>query len=349
MPIDANQLPVSVVGSSQSLTASGLRLVEVVDADGYGYVDFKLDGRAVGWDYDPATDSVRLVAANGDAVPLARAGDYWRWQVAPGDLRSASVAPGSTFATTGHVVVERVAGGDPATNPPLRWASRSFAVQIERKLGFSPDQVAGLELWLDAYDLASLANGAPVSSWPDRSPYGRVASEATNAPTKQTDGSGRPLVLFDGSNDVLATSWAQFGDPCTLFVAAQADSADGTVRGIVQVGGTNGARLAFNSSNLKGISGTDTADTSLPALDTPFVGTVTKAASGNVTVRRNLDAAVSQASSAAVTDGTVQVGDTAADSPAACRVYEVAVYSSVLAAAEQARIVRALMKKWGVA
>jgi len=347
MPIDANALTVSVYGSNQNLVSTGLRVQEVVDADGLGYVDFEVDGRLLGWDYASATDTVSLVASNGDSVALTRAGDYWRWTVAPGDLRVAGTAPGSSTTATCNIVVERVTGGDPVTNAPSRWASRPFTVTVERRIGFSPDSVAGLALWLDAYDLLGTAAGGSVTSWDDRSVYDRDASEATNAPTRQADGTGRPLVLFDGTNDVLATAWNQFGDPSTVFLAGQIDSYDATVRAFVQVGSTNGVRIAFDNANLKGVTGSDVANTSLPALDTPFVATATKTAGGAVTIQRNLVAAVSQASAAAVTDGTVQIGDTAADSPAAVRIYELLVFDSVLSAPDQARIQRYLMKKWG--
>lgn len=347
MPIDANHLEVKAYGSSQSVVSQGLRVQQVVDADGLGYVDFELGGRPVGWDYDSTTDTVRMVATNGQSVSLTRKGDYWRWTVDPDDLGTGATAPGSSVARTCNVVVERTTGGDPVTNPPMRWTSRAFSVTLERQIGFSPDSVSGLGLWLDSYAHAAAADASAVASWDDYSLYDRDVSEATNTPTKRSDGQGRPYVLFDGSNDLLATSWAQFTAPCTVFVAGQIDSFDATVRGVVQVGGTNGVRIAFDSSNLKAVSGSDVANTSLPSLDTPFVATATKVAAGAVTIQRNLVTAVSQASTAAVTAGTVQICDTAADQPAAFALYELLVYDTVLAAADQARIQRYLMKKWG--
>ncbi len=347
MPIDANAIAVRVYGSSQSLTSQGLRVQQIVDADGLGYVDFEVGGRPLGWDYSSATDTVRLVDTDGHSVALTRVGDYWRWAVDPDDFGSASTPPGGTAARTCNVVVERTAGADPVTNPPQRWSSRPFALSIERQVGFSPDSIAGLGLWLDAYSLVSTADAASVASWDDKSIYDRDVSEATNQPTKRSDGQGRPYVLFDGSNDLLTTSWAQFAAPCTVFVAGQIDSYDATVRAFVQVGGSNGVRIAFDNANLKGASGADIADTSLPSLDTPFVATASKVAGGAVTIQRNLVAAVSQASAAAVTAGTVQIADTTADAAAAVGVYEILVYDSVLSSADQARVQRYLMKKWG--
>ncbi len=347
MAIEGNALGVKVYGSAQSVVSQGLRVQQVVDSDGLGYVDFDLAGREVGWDYASATDTVRMVSSLGQSVALTRVGDFWRWTVDPDDLGTGSTAPGGTASRTCNIVVERTVGADPVTNPPMRWSSRPFALSVERQIGFSPDSVAGLELWLDAYSLVATSDAAAVASWDDKSIYDRDVSEATNQPTKRTDGQGRPYVLFDGTNDLLTTNWAQFTAPTTVFVAGQIDSYDATVRGFVQVGGTNGVRIAFDNTNLKGVTGADVANTSLPALDTPFVATASKVAGGAVTIQRNLVAAVSQASAAAVTAGTVQVADTAADSAAAVAVYELLVYNTVLAAADQARVQRYLMKKWG--
>lgn len=349
MAIEGNALGVKVHGSAQSVVSQGLRVQQVVDSDGLGYVDFELAGREVGWDYASSTDTVRMVSSLGHSVSLSRVGDFWRWTVDPDDLGTGSTAPGGTASRTCNIVVERTVGADPVTNPPMRWSSRTFSVSVERQIGFSPDSIAGLELWLDAYSLVATADAASVASWDDKSIYDLDVSEATNQPTKRTDGQGRPYVLFDGTNDLMATNWAQFTAPNTVFLAGQIDSYDATVRGFVQVGGTNGVRIAFDNANLKGVTGADVANTSLPALDTPFVATASKVAGGAVTIQRNLVTAVSQASAAAVTAGTVQVADTAADSPAAVAVYELLVYNTVLAAADQARVQRYLMKKWGAA
>lgn len=352
MAIKPNYLTVSVYGSSTtSLIGNGLQVSQTVDADGLGYVDFKVDGRALGWDYDGGTtDRVELIDQDtGDVVALTRAGDYFRWTMNPDDLRGAGVEPGSTFSRSCRIVVTRTTGGDTASNAPGRWESEAFTVTVDRGIGFSPDLISGLVLHLDAYDFIDTASSTAVSSWEDRSKYGRDVSQGTgaNQPTVTFDGTGRPHLLFDGSNDELDTVWAQYGDPCTVIVAAQIDSADATTRGIVQVGGTGGVRIGFNSSNLKVLTGSDSQNTTLPSLDTPFVAAATKAASGDAKVQLNLNAQVTATSTQAVTDGTVQIGKTAADSAAAIRVYEVIVYDSVISAENIARVVRALMKKWG--
>lgn len=54
--------------------------------------------------------------------------------------------------------------------------------------GFSPASVAGLALWLDASDAATITTATGVSSWADKSGGGRTATQATGSaqPTVQT-------------------------------------------------------------------------------------------------------------------------------------------------------------------
>lgn len=347
MAIEAGYILAYVWGSTQTLSTQGLKVPQVVDADGAGVIYFKLDGTAVGWDYDGGTtDRAELIADNGDVIDLTRVGDRWAWTVTPDDLRGPLTAPGSESSEiVCQFVVTRTTAGSTVTNAPTRWESKKFNVTLDRSIGFSPDKIAGLQLWLDAYSITEAA-GAVVTTWDDKSVYDRDVTEATNKPTRQTDGTGRPYLDFDGTNDLLASVWDQFGDPTTLIIVGKIDTYDATVRGFVQVGGTGGVRIAFDNANLKGISGADVANTSLPALDTPFVAVATKAASGDVTIQKGLAAAVTTVSVQAVTDGTVTIGDTAADSPADCQLYEVIVYDTVLSAENIARNVRSLQKKW---
>lgn len=352
MAIEANFLTVYVKNSeSSSLAVQGLRVAQIVDADGLGYVDLRVIGTHLGWDYDGGTtDRVELVSDTGDVITLTRVGDYFRWTVTPEDLRGGENEPGDTFTSVCQVVVTRTTSGDTAANAPGRWTSREFTVTVDRKIGFSPDKIAGLQAWFDGYSFVADAAGTLEASWDDKSVYDRDLAQGTgaNQPAKQTDGKGRPHLLFDGSNDQLDTAWVQFGDPCTVFVVAQIDSYDATTRGLVQVGGTGGVRIAFNSSNIKVLTGSDSANDTLPALDTTFVACATKAASGDAKISVNLGSQQTASSTQAVTDGLLGIGKTAADSAAACRIYEVVVYDTVLSSEDRARVTRYLMKKWGV-
>jgi len=79
---------------------------------------------------------------------------------------------------------------------------------------FSPSQISGLTVWLDASQISGLNNNDPVTTWTDLSGNGNNATQATGSqkPTYKTSGlNGRPVVLFDGVDDKLAT--AAFSSP----------------------------------------------------------------------------------------------------------------------------------------
>jgi hypothetical protein len=350
--IDANMVPVKIWNSNSSLPDKGIRINQFVDAASLVKFRFQLDLASVG--IDPATgDEAELVCENGDVVVLTRNGDYWDWDLQPDDLRAPAIAPGSSQKLKCQIVFTRTASNDPVANQPKRVATDFFNVQVNRQVGFSPDKIAGLVAWYDAYDFISTTSGTAVAQWNDKSAFKRHLTQSTgaNQPTVGFDGAGRPFLLFDGTNDQLETAWVQFGLASTIVCAFQIDTSDPGARGVVQVGGTNGARLAFTSAAVRGISGSDTASTGYATLDTTIVGTVTKAASGNVSVQVStsqsaLGSATSQASTAAVTPDSIQVGDTDADTAANVRIHELAVFSSVVGANDLARIQRALLMKW---
>lgn len=339
------QLTVKLRGETSSFVSAGLIVPQAVDADaiaGDGIL-FDVKGEDFGWWYNSSTDTVLIVTTDGFSEALTRYGDYFQWIIGANDLGSPATAPGASVSKTARIVVERLTAG--AGTAITRLESQSFALTIERARAFSPQSIDGLVLWVDAYDLTE-AVAAVIASWDDKTLFERDMDEATNKPTRRNTGAGRPYALFDGSNDLLTSVLADLGTACTIAFAGFIDTYDATVRGVVQVGGTNGARLAFDNANLKGISGSDIANTTLPSLDTWFVGIVTKTASGAITVQKGTAAAVSAASSAAVTAGAVVMADTPADAAAAIGAGELCVYNSVLTAAQINSLVRYLQTKW---
>lgn len=95
---------------------------------------------------------------------------------------------GGTTATT-----TSTGGGGSGGGPPVSCSAGTNG----------PVPCTGLELWLDATDVAEGA----VTSWPDKSPAQHVLSQdtATARPiaTKTPGLNGRPLVEFDGVDDAL--------------------------------------------------------------------------------------------------------------------------------------------------
>lgn len=83
-------------------------------------------------------------------------------------------------------------------------------------IGFTPDKVSGLNLWLDASDAATLLqssggsaatlDGDPVGQWRDKSLNANHASQSdgTKKPSLKTAiQNGKSIVRFDGVNDFL--------------------------------------------------------------------------------------------------------------------------------------------------
>lgn len=87
---------------------------------------------------------------------------------------------------------------------------------------FSPTDIAGLQLWLDASQIAGLNDGDAVATWADVSGNGRDVTQAsaTARPTYQTaEVNGLPVVRCDGVDDFLATaSSIVAAQPVTVFL-----------------------------------------------------------------------------------------------------------------------------------
>ncbi|HEB26682.1 hypothetical protein LCGC14_1923580 [marine sediment metagenome] len=98
---------------------------------------------------------------------------------------------------------------------------------------FLPSDIAGLQLWLDANDSATLfqdaakttaaGNGDVVGAWADKSGQGNDATQATTSkkPTRQ-DGiiGGLPVVRGDAGDDYLATNTGALTAE-TIFIVAK--------------------------------------------------------------------------------------------------------------------------------
>lgn len=80
-------------------------------------------------------------------------------------------------------------------------------------LSFTP------KLWLDASAITGLNDGDSVTTWSDLSGNGKDATGTTNKPTYKKDiFSGKPIVRFDGSNDVMTGSAWSFTSMTLLMV-----------------------------------------------------------------------------------------------------------------------------------
>lgn len=93
----------------------------------------------------------------------------------------------------------------PTPNTNLFGISSGFS--FSQSAAWTPAQLPGLALWLDAADASTITlNGSTVSQWNDKSGNNRHASQATaaNQPTRTLNGlGGRTVLTFDGVNDFL--------------------------------------------------------------------------------------------------------------------------------------------------
>ena len=85
----------------------------------------------------------------------------------------------------------------------------SSAQALLRPVRFSPRSISGLKLWLEADRITGLNDSDPVGTWSDLSGNGNHATQGTAAAKplyKMGILNGRPVVRYDGTDDVMALS-----------------------------------------------------------------------------------------------------------------------------------------------
>lgn len=138
---------------------------------------------------------------------------------------------------------------------------------------FTPEKGRGLKWWLRA-DTVAGADGDAIGTWSDQSPAGMNATQSTGANKpllKLNIVNGYPVLRFDGSNDVLATSAPVVaGKQGTFIVACRMTTAQNC--GVLSNGNlaSNGmAILPQYSGNTKQVvRGTKAIDASATSRDT---------------------------------------------------------------------------------
>lgn len=94
---------------------------------------------------------------------------------------------------------------------PFRRRSQTAMQQGGGGTAFSPTDIAGLQLWLDASQITGLNDGDAVATWPDVSGFARDFSQSTASrkPVFKTNQRGSlPAVLFDGADDYLTATFS---------------------------------------------------------------------------------------------------------------------------------------------
>lgn len=224
----------------------------------------------------------------------------------------------------------------------------SQAVMISQKIasgggGFSPSDLTGLKLWLKA-DALALSDTDPVSTWTDSSGSGNDATGTSTARPLYRTGiiGGKPAVRFDGSNDILTTTYV-FAHTYTIFVAYNRST-----NCPVGAGGIGGTGMLWRSALIWSDVSQPTANLS----STPFTGAwsyiaVTFSGLTNGAWLNGSNILSSSASPSSDSTAAFQLGNSF-DGYSSCDIAEVIVYNSVLGTTDRQSVEGYLHTKYGI-
>jgi hypothetical protein len=142
-------------------------------------------------------------------------------------------AGGGTF-TPPSVVLTTATPKLPFTYTPASTGNKTISVTNDRGLPnppslaftalvpFLPSNIAGLQAWYKISSL-SLANNAPVTSWPDSSGNARNLSVTNQPPIFKTAQTlnGKAAINFNGTNQGLKSAFIGTNEPLTVFVVGR--------------------------------------------------------------------------------------------------------------------------------
>jgi mannose/cellobiose epimerase-like protein (N-acyl-D-glucosamine 2-epimerase family) len=183
-------------GWHKSVDSQGKTIRSDVEPYGYSFAIFGLS---------------HAYRVTGDTAFLKAALDTWRLNVWRG--RKAARRAAGTVADRAVTLNDgRDSIASPTASPTVS-PTVSVAV-LPAVTGLAPDKIAGLTLWLDASDAATLVDSDGdgfLNTWRDKSATGHIVrAPSTDQQPKLADG-----VTFDGSNDVL-----EIADAADLNLAA---------------------------------------------------------------------------------------------------------------------------------
>lgn len=128
-----------------------------------------------------------------------------------------------------------------------------------------PTDISGCSLWLDADDIDTLfkdttaatpvsVDGDSVAYWADKvGGQDVIQATASARPTYRISiQNGKPMIYFDGGDDLLSQVNRTYTAPCTLFVVCRIDAHSGDLPGIFthgdSTGGLSGPGFIYNGS-----------------------------------------------------------------------------------------------------
>jgi len=230
-----------------------------------------------------------------------------------------------------------------------------------------PQQISGLQLWLDAADASTLfqsaggatatANNDPIGQWLDKSGNARHSTQTTGANKPllaKASKNGLNTVFFDGSNDQLvnATQYDIGTNAFTMFAILQATSPGGIAVWWEQrnVAGLH-PRLAlyYNPSGTNWNWYHNAIGPTVAGANNTYTIVKLQRTGTNCSMATNANSytTVSQPSIVATGDSFIGVGYNNTQYWKG-NVAEVLMYNSVLSAGNQTKIINYLNGKWGI-
>jgi hypothetical protein len=260
-----------------------------------------------------------------------------------------------------------------------KWNINALTTSISK-----PTDISGCSLWLDANDPKTLftdtaastnisADGQTIAYWADKV-AGQDVIQATVAarPTYRTNmQNGRPMIYFDGGDDLLSQINRPYVAPCTLFVVCRIDSHSGDISGIMthgdSTGGLNGpgfcyigstaagACLVFLDGVGAGTAATSNTSSSMLGLPRVITGVYNQSNTSNslIYANGNLEENFTGTGVAlSATANRVQIGARTGGGQPVRRmigyVAECIRYDRVLTDTERASVENYLSEKWGI-
>lgn len=234
---------------------------------------------------------------------------------------------------------------------------------------FTPFEISGLSLWLDAYDSSSISfsSGSTISQWTDKSGNGYHAVPNVGSGTYSSTGlGGLPTVGITSTGYMKSSVPAgTFASNITLFVIFQKTGANNTYDTVVTrtggalgnipspidyyITGTTASRLIGNGTASGGYTVTDTVFRTT----TPTMYYVNVASSAPTKWNEGLNGVVAQTTTAATTYGDTATyvyigsrGDTTTKMTG--NISEIIMYNTTLTTQQRQQVEGYLSKKWGI-
>lgn len=247
-------------------------------------------------------------------------------------------------------------------------------------LPFSPQDISGLQLWLDASDSRTLfsdtagttlatADGTSVALWKDKSGNVRDANQSTASyrPVIKTGiQNSKTIVQFDGSNDYFALPAGNYGDSLTCFIVYKwtMASVSGNAGYLYAFAGGTSPKQKLNAMYMNGAQPvyyfgerTNTAYVASTTKDTYLLNTTTFASpygSANLATYNNgssisISSLGTIGSGGALNDNTIGADkNTSAIQWFMGDMAEILVYNSVLSTTQRQQVESYLNTKWKV-